>query len=154
MVNVFKYVRSERQNLGALVALAKAMKVTNLAGGESLLSPDTLRELNANFYYMAWGRASESTVVAYLKLINIVTYWPLTEPSIVRCTCVNKRRKRKQVGEKKYDQDSDSLSKLEMGCQQSENQRQTEGPQWPTVEQPSQDVTEVLLWSEELRINM
>ena len=37
-----------------------------------------------------------------------------------------------------------------------ESQQQTEGldPQWPTVEQPSQDEKEVLLWSEELWVNM
>ena len=45
-----------------------------------------------------------------------------------------------------------SWSPLEIGCQRSENQLQTEGlgPQWPTVEQPSQDARGVLLWSEEL----
>ena len=76
-----------------------------------------------------------------------VKYWPST---IKRCTCVNKR---KQVGVKqKYNQDTYGLSQLEVGCQRSENQLQIEGlgPQWPTVEQPSQDEKEVLLWSEEL----
>ena len=46
---------------------------------------------------------------------------------------------------------------LEIGCPCLEYQLQTEGlgPQWPTVEQPSQDEEEVLLWSrEELWVNM
>ena len=55
-----------------------------------------------------------------------------------------------------YNQDTDGLSQLEIGCQHSENQLRTEGlgPQLPTVEQPSQDAKEVLLWSEELWVNM
>ena len=67
---------------------------------------------------------------------TLVSYWPSTEPSIKRCTCLNKRN---QVGVKqKYNQDTDGLSQLEIGCQRSENQLQTEGlsPQWPSVEQP------------------
>ena len=46
-------------------------------------------------------------------------------------------------------------SQLGTSCR-FESQRQTEGlgPQWPTVEQPSQDEKEVLLWSEELCVNM
>ena len=56
----------------------------------------------------------------------------------------------------KYNQDTDGLSQLEIGCQRSENQLQTEGlgPQLPTIEQPSQNAKEVLLWSEELGVNM
>ena len=54
-----------------------------------------------------------------------VIYWPSTEHSIKRCTCVNKQ---KQVYVKqKYNQNTDGLSQfeflfeLEMGCQRSEN---------------------------------
>ena len=54
-----------------------------------------------------------------------VTYWPSTELTIKRCTCVNKW---KQVYVKqKYNQDTDGLSQLEIGCQRSENQLQTDG---------------------------
>ena len=48
-------------------------------------------------------------------------------------------------------------SQLQIGCPRSKNQLQTDGlgPQRPTVEQPSQDEKEVLLWSrEELWLNM
>ena len=56
----------------------------------------------------------------------------------------------------KYNQDTDGFSQLEIGCQRSENLLQTEGlgPQWPTVDQPSQNAKEVLLWLEELGVNM
>ena len=73
------------------------------------------------------------------SFIDSVTYWPSTEPSIKRCTCENKR---KQVGVKqKYNQDTDGLSQLEIGCPWSEDQLQTEGlgPQWLTFEQRSQN---------------
>ena len=55
---------------------------------------------------------------------HYVIYWPSTEPSIKRCTCVNKR---KQGGVKqKYNQYTDGLSHLEKRFR-SESQRQTEG---------------------------
>ena len=63
----------------------------------------------------------------YLKkyVFTFDTYWPSTEPSIKRYTCVNKQ---KQVYVKqKYNQDTDGLCQLEIGCQRSENQLQTEG---------------------------
>ena len=86
----------------------------------------------------------------YIYIYIYITCWPSTELSIKRCTCVNKR---KQVGIKqKYNQDTDSLSQLEIGCHRSENQLQTEdlGPQKPTVEQTCQNAKEVPLWSEKL----
>ena len=50
---------------------------------------------------------------------------------------------------------SSSCSQLGTRCP-CESQLQTEGlgPQWPTVEQPSQDAKEMLLWSEEPWVNM
>ena len=58
------------------------------------------------------------------QILKYVTYWPSTEPSIKRCTCVNKR---KQVDVKqKYNLDTDGLSQLGTRGQR-ENSLQTEG---------------------------
>ena len=129
-----------------------------------------------------------------------VTYWSSTEPSIKRCTCVNKQkngeagafgrgcrnipltrgrgwiwcrcvrptrgrctsnnyitrchRRLESVSSGKF---NSSRSGRQLGTRcRIESQRQTEGLglQWPTVEQPSQDEKEVLLYSEELWVNM
>ena len=132
-----------------------------------------------------------------MKLFSFicVTYWPSTEPSIKRCTCIDKR-KNSETGESGRIYRNITLTcgrrwirwwwqmrtptgsrwvsdnyitrchrrlgsvqlqfQLEIRCQRSENQLQTEGlgSQWPTVEQPSQNAKEVLLWSEELGVNM
>ena len=77
-----------------------------------------------------------------------VTYW------LKRCTCVNKR---KQVDVKqKYNQDTDGLSQLDIRCQRSETSSRQRA--WalsdPRLSNPSQDAEEVLLWSEELGVNM
>ena len=69
----------------------------------------------------------------------IVTYWPSTEPSIKRCTCVNKRKNsgsrwtlnknitRKLTAWVSWGQDAE----VRASCRQ-----RALGPQWPTVEQP------------------
>ena len=74
--------------------------------------------------------------------------WPSTEPSIKRCTCVNKRKNsgsrwtwvnniaRTQTGWVRWRQD------VEL---RTSGRQRALGPQWPTVEQPSQDEKEVLL---------
>ena len=67
------------------------------------------------------------------EFLVFVTYWPLTEPSIKRCTCVNKRKK----GESRWASNKNitrtqtawvswSWSQLGTRCR-SESQRQTEG---------------------------
>ena len=85
--------------------------------------------------------------------IKSVTYWPSTESSIKRCTYVNKRKNsvsrwtlnknitRTQTAWVSWTQDAElrAIGRL-----------RALGSQWPTVEQPSQDEKEVLLWSEEL----
>ena len=57
--------------------------------------------------------------------ISRVIYWPSTEPSIKRCTCVNKR---KNSGSRRTldNNITDGSSQLETRCW-SESQRQTEG---------------------------
>ena len=70
---------------------------------------------------------------------NTVIYWPSTEPSIKRCTCVNKRKNSgsKWTLENDITRCPDGLTQLETGCR-SENQLQTEGfgplvtPGWVT----------------------
>ena len=89
----------------------------------------------------------------------VVIYWPLTEPSIKRCTCVNKQ---KNCGSRwMLDNDitrcPDGSSQLATRCR-SENQLQTEGF-GPSVTHglatPSQDEKEVMLWSrEEFGVNI
>ena len=72
---------------------------------------------------------------------HYVVYWPSTEPSIKRCTCVNKRKQvnvrqlYNQVPQTARASSSSSCrwSQLGTSCR-SESQRQD--PQWPTVEQP------------------
>ena len=70
----------------------------------------------------------------------IVIYWPLTEPSIKRCTCVNKRENSgsRCTLDNNITRCTDGSSQLETRCQR-ENQIADWGlcgPQWPTVEQP------------------
>ena len=133
------------------------------------------------------------------------TYWPSIEPSIKRCTFVNKRKTSEtgaSGGRYQYHLDlwtwlksvqmrtptgsrrswdnyitrchrrlesvpvsqfefqlvswSWSWSQLgdKMPAWESACRLRACGPQWPAVEQPSQDEKEVLLWSEELWVNM
>ena len=91
------------------------------------------------------------------KYCNSVTYRPLTEPSIKRCTCVNKR---KNIGSRwmldnyitrcprRFDpvgvswrQDAELRANGWLGAK---------GPQWPTVEQHGQDKKEVMLCQKNL----
>ena len=57
-----------------------------------------------------------------------VIYWPLTEPSIKRCTCVNKRKNSEssRALNNNITRCTDGSSQLETRCR-SESQRQTEG---------------------------
>ena len=87
----------------------------------------------------------------------IVTYWPSTEPSIKRCTCVNKRKNswsrwtlnnnitRARRLELQLEPVGDKISKWEPAADRG---------LWtlsdPRLSNPSQDEKEVLLWSEEL----
>ena len=69
-----------------------------------------------------------------------VIYWPTTEPSIKRCTCVNKWKNSgsRWTLENNITRCPDGLRQSETGCQR-ENQLADWGlcgPQWPTVEQP------------------
>ena len=132
--------------------------------------------------------------LSLLKQWNIVTYWPSNEPSIKRCTCVNKQRNsgnrciRSRMLEYHLDQWT-WLNSVQMstptGSRWVSNNyiirchRRLEsvgvqvavpvgdkmpewgpapdrglGPSGPTVEHPSQNAKEVLLWSEELWVNM
>ena len=90
------------------------------------------------------------------KLENVI-YWPSTEPSIKRCTCVNKRKNsrswwtsNKNITRTQTAWVSWSWSQLGTRCR-SESQRQT--GLWalsdPRLSNSSQDKKEVLLWSEE-----
>ena len=91
------------------------------------------------------------------NLLLYVIYWPSTEPSIKRCTCVNKRKNsgsrwtlnnnitRAQMAWVSWGQDAEL---------RASGRQRALGPQRPTVEQPSQDEEEVLLWSKELGVNI
>ena len=63
-----------------------------------------------------------------LWITSIVIYWPSTEPSIERCTCVNKRKNSGSRCTLNIDitRCTDGSSQLKARCR-SENQRQTEG---------------------------
>ena len=68
-----------------------------------------------------------------------VIYWPLTEPSIKRCTCVNKQKNSgsRWALENNITRSPGGSTQLETGCQR-DNQLADWGlcgPQWPTVEQ-------------------
>ena len=87
--------------------------------------------------------------------INVI-YWPSTEPSINRCTGVNKRKQEyirqlyNQVPQTAWVSSSNSWSHLRDKMPAWES---AWGLQRPTVE-PRQKAKEVLLWSEELGVNM
>ena len=63
-----------------------------------------------------------------VEMIPSVIYWLLTEPSIKRCTCVNKRKNSgsRWMLDNNITTCPDGSSQLETGCQ-SENQPQTDG---------------------------
>ena len=85
----------------------------------------------------------------------ILTYWPSTEPSIKRSTCVNKEKNNgsRWAWDNYIIRCTDGLSQLETICRIETSCRQ--GAQWPTVEQLSQDEKRVLLWSwEELWVKI
>ena len=77
--------------------------------------------------------------VLLLEFVQNVIYWPSTEPSIKRCTCVNKRKNSgsRWTLDNNITRCPDSLRQLETRCR-SESQRQTEGfeplvtPGWVT----------------------
>ena len=78
-------------------------------------------------------------MIKILKITYIVTYWPLTKPSIKRCTCVNKWKNsgsrwvlnknitRAQTAWASWGQDAEV---------RASGRQRALGPQWPTVEQP------------------
>ena len=85
---------------------------------------------------------------------NNVIYWPLTELSIKRCTCVNKR---KNIGSR-WTRDN-NISRCpgrlkSVGVKIPEWEPAADRGLWtlsdPRLSKPSQDEKEVLLWSEEL----
>ena len=79
-----------------------------------------------------------------------VIYWPLTEPSIKMCTCVNKRKKkRKQVGVmKEYRQVPATVELVGDEKARVRASLQTEGcgPQRPPVEQPQPRCGRSAMW--------
>ena len=80
-----------------------------------------------------------------------VIYWASTETSIKRCTCVNKRKNSRSM--LMWDNNITRCpGRLEsVGDRMPVWEQLADwglcGPQWPMVEQPSQDEKEVLLWS-------
>ena len=96
---------------------------------------------------------------------SFVIYWPSTMPSIKRCTFVNKRRNSgsRWTSDNYITRCHRRLESVLVWVGVSSRQdtelrasgrKRALGPQWPTVEQPNQDVKEVPLWSEELWVNM
>ena len=77
-----------------------------------------------NFYLFSNHSLGRATKL----FIQLVIYWPSTEPSIQRCTGVNKRKNSGSRWTLNSDitRHIDGLSQLETRCR-SENQRQTEG---------------------------
>ena len=93
-----------------------------------------------------------------LTISHTVTYWPSTEPSIKRCTCVNKwKNSRNRWMSDNYITRCPrrfELVGVEVSWRQdaelrASGRQRALDPQWPMVEQPSQDKEEVLLWSKE-----
>ena len=77
-----------------------------------------------------------------------VIYWPSTEPSIKRCTCVNKRKKSGSRWLLNNDITRAHTVWVSWGQDvelRASGRQRALGPQWPTVEQPCQDEKEVLL---------
>ena len=74
-----------------------------------------------------------------IDIHTYVIYWPLTEPSIKKCTFVNKRKKkRKQVGVmKEYRQVPAAVELVRNRKARVRASLQTKGcgPQWPLVEE-------------------
>ena len=66
-----------------------------------------------------------------------VIYWPSTEPSIKRCTCVNKPKKSgsRWTLRKNKDRVSAAVSQSETGMPKWESACRGLGSEWPTVEQ-------------------
>ena len=88
---------------------------------------------------ISWGLQVHSQQQVRVTRNTYVIYWPSTEPSIKRCTCVNKWKNSRSrwVLDNNITRCPDGLSQLETGCQ-NENQLQTEGfgllvtPGWAT----------------------
>ena len=78
---------------------------------------------------------------------TVVTYWPLTELSIKRYTCVNKW---KNSGNRWVLNKNITRTQTAWVSWRQDVKLRASGRQRATVEQPSQDEKEVLLWSEEL----
>ena len=76
--------------------------------------------------YCNWS--SKSTDHCSPTYMLIVIYWPMTKPSIKRCTCVNKQKNSRSrwALDNNITRCPGGLSQLESRCQ-SESQRQTEG---------------------------
>ena len=73
------------------------------------------------------------------QIMISVIYWPSTEPSIKRCTSVNKQKNSGSMWtlENNITRSPGGSSQLETGCEVRTSCRQRAlGPQWPTVEQP------------------
>ena len=88
---------------------------------------------------------------------TVVTYWPSAEPSIKRCTCVNKQKNSgsRFTLDNYITRRTDGLSQLEsVGDQMPNWEPAADRGLWalsdPWLSNPSQDEKEVLLWSEEL----
>ena len=83
--------------------------------------------------------------------------WPSAELSIKRCTCVNKRMNSGfgwSLNNNITRRQTVWVSRGQDASVRASGRQKALGPQWPTVEQPSQDAKEVLLWSEELWVNI
>ena len=94
-------------------------------------------------------------------LNSLVIYWPSTEPSIKRCTCVNKRKNSgsRWTNDNYITRCSRRFEPVGVSWRQDAEARASGrqkalGPQWPTVEQPKQDEEELLVWSEELSVKI
>ena len=97
---------------------------------------------------------------------SFVTYWPSTKLSIKRCTCVNNSGSRwawdnyitrchRRLGLESVPVGDRMPAEWEQALDRGLGLSVTHGwptqpSQWPTVEQPSKNKKEVLLWSEEL----
>ena len=153
--------------------LLRSWKWRTTLGYEIMSSPDDLRVKLAKFASTAWSTAFENSLFeAYLILLDCrgpsnlseicfyclehslgksVIYWPSTELSIKKCTCVNKRKNSgsRWTLENNLTRCRGGSSQLETGCQ-SENQLADWGL-WalsdPRLSNSSQDTKEVLLWS-------
>ena len=104
-----------------------------------------------------WNSKKGNESYRLIPIQIIVTYWPSNEPSIKRCTCINKQKNSgsRWMSDNYITRRTDGLRQLEsVGDKMPNWEPAADRGLWilsdPRLSNPSQDEKEVLLWSEEL----